>query len=682
VLLVLAAVWMIPKSGFRPEGVPIVPSSPQPSYDPTSDDPGPAPAPHNISSSPAAPSPAAPSPAAPPAAPSPSPPMRDPRQLVSMVVSPPRGNVAASGVSMPCFGPVAVPTGAKSLVGFQPIANMDVVHHMVTFGSNIRDTTCWMRNNAIIYSWARTGQTSPIPLDLPQGIGFPIGPKPLGNIEWIWINVHYQNPDGAPVPDTSGVNLTFSMEPPVHPVQIALMQTADIHIPPKLPSYKQCATCDVTTGGMVYGFRNHAHRLARDIYSDVLRRGIQVQQLGYLSAQEPQIYRLFEPYELKAGDELLTHCMYNSMDFRSPTTYGADERDHEMCNQYLLMDTSVTVSNCWNTLTEDSCTAAEGVNKYKYQAAITEQITSTGAARQGIALGQLSGVAVDSTQQEFFVFNRRDKNFWNQDVIAGDTIIRFNKGGAAIESYGSGVFVVPHSLTFATLDEPGGVPRRVLWATDTTLHQVLLLAAEQGEVLLQLGQARTPGAGPTHFNKPTGVAVTAAGDLWISDGYGNSRVVLYSKHGHLDYRYTREFGSYGTGPGQFRTPHGLTLDPAGNVYVADRNNGRIQVFDSQGALLQVWEPNIKQLQGNPSTIWYGYVCDVSYDSSLGVIWALVGRQVWMYDLHGKVIQKMTPGGGSTFNFPHAIVASPFMTGNTMLVADLNNHEAKIFLTLH
>src|SRR5438128_2304213 len=93
-----------------------------------------------------------------------------------------------------------------------------------------------------------------------------------------------------------------------------------------------------------------------------------------------------------------------------------------------------------------------------------------------------------------------------------------------------------------------------------------------------------PGRDQSHFNKPTDMAVTAAGDVFVSDGYGNNRIVHFDKHG----KFIREWGELGHKPGQFSIPHAIAVDSKGRLYVADRNNVRVQVFDQSGTLLDVW----------------------------------------------------------------------------------------------
>ena len=133
-----------------------------------------------------------------------------------------------------------------------------------------------------------------------------------------------------------------------------------------------------------------------------------------------------------------------------------------------------------------------------------------------------------------------------------------------------------HSIRF---DGQGNV-----WLVDAGLHTVCQ-RTPQGQVLLTLGVAGVPGEDATHFNKPTDVTFAPNGDLFVSDGYGNNRVVHLDRKG----RFIKAWGSLGTKPGQFSLPHAITCDSKGRIYVADRNNVRVQVFNTRGKLLDVWQ---------------------------------------------------------------------------------------------
>jgi peptidylamidoglycolate lyase len=123
-----------------------------------------------------------------------------------------------------------------------------------------------------------------------------------------------------------------------------------------------------------------------------------------------------------------------------------------------------------------------------------------------------------------------------------------------------------------------------VWLTDVALHQVFKYTHD-GRLILALGERGVSGDDSMHFNQPTDVAVAADGSVYVSDGYVNSRVVQFAGNG----RFVRQWGMKGTAPGQFDLPHGIALDSEGRVYVADRGNARVQIFDPKGRFLKEWK---------------------------------------------------------------------------------------------
>ena len=137
---------------------------------------------------------------------------------------------------------------------------------------------------------------------------------------------------------------------------------------------------------------------------------------------------------------------------------------------------------------------------------------------------------------------------------------------------------VPHGIAF---DAEGNV-----WLVDVGLHNVRKYTPD-GKLLLTLGVTGEAGNDDRHFNRPTGIAFAPDGDIFIADGYGNSRIVRLDREG----KYKKAWGTLGVEPGNFSLPHAVAIDSKGRVYVADRNNIRVQVFDADGKLLEVW-PNL------------------------------------------------------------------------------------------
>ena len=147
--------------------------------------------------------------------------------------------------------------------------------------------------------------------------------------------------------------------------------------------------------------------------------------------------------------------------------------------------------------------------------------------------------------------------------------------GDLVASWGQSQFKGPHSVRF---DSQGNV-----WITDFLAHVVKKLTRE-GRLLMTLGTPGQPGNDASHFAGPTDTAITPAGDVFISDGYGNRRVVHYNAQG----KFVKAWGTYGGGPGQFCLPHQVVVDSRGVLYVADRNSGRVELFDQQGKFLDQW----------------------------------------------------------------------------------------------
>jgi len=185
------------------------------------------------------------------------------------------------------------------------------------------------------------------------------------------------------------------------------------------------------------------------------------------------------------------------------------------------------------------------------------------AAQRPIKFGQVTGVATDAADR-VYVFHR-GKN----------PIAVFDRDGKFLRSWGDGLIKTAHAVR---LDHDGNV-----WVTDLGYHLVTKFDP-QGKVLLTLGTKGKPGETMDRFNKPADVAFGAAGEIYVADGYGNSRVVKFAADG----KYVKEWGKKGKGPGEFNLPHAICVDGKGHVYVGDRENNRVQIFDAEGRFLAQW----------------------------------------------------------------------------------------------
>ena len=143
------------------------------------------------------------------------------------------------------------------------------------------------------------------------------------------------------------------------------------------------------------------------------------------------------------------------------------------------------------------------------------------------------------------------------------------------------------------------------WIVDAAAHTVAKFGTD-GVLKLRLGEEGVAGADTAHFNLPTDVAFGPNGEIYVSDGYGNARIVKFSKDGE----YLLEWGRRGTAPGEFALPHNLATDARGKVYVTDRDNHRIQVFDDKGKYLDEWAnvgPVSNLYMTADQRLWTGHV---------------------------------------------------------------------------
>jgi DNA-binding beta-propeller fold protein YncE len=203
-------------------------------------------------------------------------------------------------------------------------------------------------------------------------------------------------------------------------------------------------------------------------------------------------------------------------------------------------------------------------------------------------LGEAAGVATNS-KGNIFVYTRTgtatatlggSRTF----TRGGARLFEFTASGTFVREIGQGVygFVFAHVVRVDPQDN--------IWVVDEGANMVIEFNP-QGRIVMTLGRkpedVRVPAAeaGPgrgavagDNFNRPTDVAWDAAGNIFVADGYGNSRVAKFDKNG----TFIKSWGTKGKEPGQFDLLHSMAIDPQGNVYIGDRSNRRIQVFDNDG----------------------------------------------------------------------------------------------------
>ncbi|HEV2356774.1 MAG TPA: peptidyl-alpha-hydroxyglycine alpha-amidating lyase family protein [bacterium] len=274
-----------------------------------------------------------------------------------------------------------------------------------------------------------------------------------------------------------------------------------------------------------------------------------------------------------------------------------------------------------------------GAGEYTY-----EVQDNWGTLPDGWSYLEVSGVAVDR-RDRLYVFNR-----------GKHPVIVLDRDGVFLGSWGEGMFTRPHAATMA--------PDDTLWLVDDGDHTVRHCTLD-GRVLLTIGTPNQPATkwSGEPFNRPTHVAIAADGSLYISDGYGNTRVHRFTADG----RHLGSWGEPGTDPGQFNLPHNVGVDRHGRVYVADRENFRVQIFEPDGRFITQWNNLYRPCglcvdrRGDGDLVYVGELCS-SVSVSEGI--RNLGARVQMFTTGGERVARIgapLPGSGpGEFVAPHGV----------------------------
>jgi sugar lactone lactonase YvrE len=259
----------------------------------------------------------------------------------------------------------------------------------------------------------------------------------------------------------------------------------------------------------------------------------------------------------------------------------------------------------------------------------------------GWNFGETSGIALDS-RGHVYVFNR-----------GPHPLIEFDADGAFVRSLGEGMFVRTHGIRLDRDDN--------IWVVDVDGHFVVKMNRE-GRAIMVLGRKGQAAADQVSFNRPTDVAFGANGDVYVSDGYVNSRVVKFSKEG----KFLQEWGKKGAGEGEFNLVHAVAVDARGRVYVGDRENRRLQVFDANGKFLAQWKQ-----AGSP------WGLEITPDQRLYVADGYANR-VLLMNLDGQVLGSLGSPGKmpGEFAFVHSLAVSK---GGDIYTAEILNWRAQKFV---
>ena len=228
-------------------------------------------------------------------------------------------------------------------------------------------------------------------------------------------------------------------------------------------------------------------------------------------------------------------------------------------------------------------------------------------------------------------------------------ILELEASGAFLRSFAANLIVSAHGIR---VDSEGRI-----WVADVGGHAVYKLDRD-GRVLLTLGKKGIKGDGPDTFNGPTDVLSTPQGDIFVTDGQFNSRIVRFRADG----TFVKDWGSNGSGDGQVKLPHAIATDSTGRLFVADRDNARIVLFDRDGRFLANWTQF-----GAPSGL------HIAPDDTLYV--AAIGEQsgVVIGSARSGEIRGRVPMPSKGVNGPHLISADG---RGAIYVADLLSNEVK------
>jgi len=255
-----------------------------------------------------------------------------------------------------------------------------------------------------------------------------------------------------------------------------------------------------------------------------------------------------------------------------------------------------------------------GTGDYRY-----EIVEAWGKLPDGWSFKEVSDVGVDKSDN-VYVFNRGDH-----------PMIVFDRDGNFLRSWGEGVFRHPHGVSMG--------PDDTIYLTDDGDHTVRKCALD-GRILLQIGIPGKPAPRMSGlpFCRCTHTALSPEGDLYVSDGYGNACVHKFSPQGKL----IMSWGEPGTDPGQFNLVHNVCCDPDGWVYVADRENHRVQIFDGNGKYETQWN-NLHRPQG----LWMPhvskpicYIAETGPFANVNIDVQNLGARISIVDNNGTLLSRI------------------------------------------
>ncbi|XP_031553480.1 peptidyl-glycine alpha-amidating monooxygenase B-like isoform X3 [Actinia tenebrosa] len=604
------------------------------------------------------------------------------------------------------------------IVGYNPHAEMHTAHHMLLFGCEVpasqeKSWNCGdmgvgvCRSGSaekIMYAW---GRNAPV-LKLPKDVAFKVGGSTI--VKYLVLQVHYGHVDkflkNPSLKDQSGVTLFTTKQRSTHLAGIFLL-AAGGSIPAHQKAWHLDVGCQYDNPAVIhpFAFRVHTHKLGT-VVSGYRVRNSKWTLIGKNDPQRPQaFYSIENAPEIERGDYLAARCTYNSMSKKRTTYIGATMKD-EMCNFYMMFYYDPTSTN---SAPEESCgyMPQQMLNYFPADSNVplpgsgekmemkrdyieddacphckrtipllsVKENWPQGGSQTGelpIKAGQVTAVSLDS-KGNVVIFHRSSRAWMGdtfddhnrlaekyQSPIIENTVAWLDaETGKILREWGAGKFYLPHGLT---VDRDNN-----LWLTDVGLHQVFKYGpGGSDEALITLGTKLIPGDGWNQFCKPTGVAIDSDGSFFVSDGYCNERVLKYTPSGdRITMAITNAaFPASFPRPHSFNIPHSVSLDVQHNqLYMADRENGRVLVFDSKSGKL------LNSLTGFGSRVFAAH-----YDPADGGLLHVVNGEDGQSTVQGytfsiaakKTVQTWRPKEG--FTEPHDVASNS--QGSAVYVAEI------------
>ncbi|VDN01888.1 unnamed protein product [Thelazia callipaeda] len=604
------------------------------------------------------------------------------------------------------------------IVRFEPFAEADRIHHILLYGCaqpayatqfwRGKDI-CGSSSSHILYAWARNAPD----LHLPRDVAFSVGHE-TDSVKYLVMQVHYAQPFIGKVLDYSGITIHMVDEKPLN-LAAVLLFVSGTPIPPGLAHYQTNMSCLFKSETPIhpFAFRTHTHGMGR-VVSAFYKHSDEWIMIGKRNPQWPQ---LFEPIKANltiVNDDLIAAtCVYDSSSQKSVVQMGSTGSD-EMCNFYMMFywnsslpDPLPDEANCYMQYKQQLVSKeypVEGISllpshpEWELKAhqsskpfGISEGIKTRSI--NGIKLGQVSGLCFDSSGN-LIIFHRGsrvwDSNSFNTENVLRDKtpimedailVTYSNKPNATFllrHKYGSGNFYIPHSIAVDAENN--------YYTTDVGSHQVIKWAVSEGVLtkVLELGEKFIPGEDKNRFCKPAGVAVTKDGNIFVADGYCNNRIMKFARNGQFllqwgmaSYGNFINYAAFGMSVpplGTFSLPHDIVTNTDSSLlYVADRENARIQIFDTYGQVRG-------QISNTARSKAFSNIYSVHYHAD--TLYFIPGRsekneQMSAFNANASAarVQFSFQPINYQFNKPHTIRVSP--DGQYIYVGELGDNGGQV-----